>query len=474
GGTIVSISGSGFTGVTAVNFGQPTATSYTFNNDTSITATSPPSSNTGAVDITVVTPGGTSATSAADRFTYVLPTVTGISPPNGTTLGGTVVSISGTAFTGVTAVKFGSTPATSYTFNNDTSITAIAPAGTGTIDITVITPGGTSATSASDRFTYVLPPVTGISTAPPIVTGISPANGTILGGTSVSISGTAFTGVTAVKFGSTPATSYTFNNDTSITTIAPAGNGTIDITVITPGGTSATSAAGKFTYVTPAQPVVTGISPANGTTLGGTSVSISGSTFTGVTAVKFGSIPMTLYSFNNDTSITAIAPAGNGTVDITVIAPVGTSATSAADKFTYIPAPAPSIEIIINGTELSWTLNPATTFTENNVLHVVVNSTAPWTVAASDADTTDTNGFMTDWTGSAYVTSIKLANALQVNANGGIYVTLPTGGPIVTGTAGTSPVTYPFGFQQKVSYADPVLRSPNEYRIVVTLIGTTV
>ncbi|MGD0081231.1 MAG: IPT/TIG domain-containing protein, partial [Methanoregula sp.] len=114
------------------------------------------------------------------------------------------------------------------------------------------------------------------------ITGISPPNGTILGGTSVSIAGSAFTGVTAVKFGSTPATSYTFNNDTSITAIAPAGTGTIDITVITPGGTSATSAADRFTYVRPAQPVVTGISPTTGTKLGGTIVSISGSGFTGV------------------------------------------------------------------------------------------------------------------------------------------------------------------------------------------------
>jgi PGF-pre-PGF domain-containing protein len=87
-----------------------------------------------------------------------LPAVTGISPPSGSTLGGTSVTITGTGFTGATAVKFGSTAAASYTVNSATSITATSPAGTaGLVDITVTTAGGTSATSQADRFTYVTP-----------------------------------------------------------------------------------------------------------------------------------------------------------------------------------------------------------------------------------------------------------------------------------------------------------------------------
>ena len=42
-----------------------------------------------------------------------------------------------------------------------TSITATAPAGTGTVDVTVTTPGGTSATSSADQFTYVPAPTVG-------------------------------------------------------------------------------------------------------------------------------------------------------------------------------------------------------------------------------------------------------------------------------------------------------------------------
>jgi large repetitive protein len=70
--------------------------------------------------------------------------------------GGDSVEITGSGFSGATAVNFGTTPATSFTLNSDTSITAVAPAGTSgtTVDITVVTPAGTSATSAADQLSY--------------------------------------------------------------------------------------------------------------------------------------------------------------------------------------------------------------------------------------------------------------------------------------------------------------------------------
>jgi hypothetical protein len=68
GGTRVTVSGSGFSGATTVSFGSTAAKAFTVNNDTQITAASPPGS--GTVDVTVTTPVGTSATGPADRFTY--------------------------------------------------------------------------------------------------------------------------------------------------------------------------------------------------------------------------------------------------------------------------------------------------------------------------------------------------------------------------------------------------------------------
>jgi hypothetical protein len=85
------------------------------------------------------------------------------------------------------------------------------------------------------------------------VTGVSPTSGPLTGGTSVTISGSGFTGATAFDFGSTPAPAFTVNSDTSITATSPAATsvGPVDVTVTTPAGTTATSSADQFTYTYP-------------------------------------------------------------------------------------------------------------------------------------------------------------------------------------------------------------------------------
>jgi len=174
----------------------------------------------------------------------IVPGVSSISPASGPTTGGTPVTITGSGFTGATGVLFGSSAASSFTFVSDTQITAVSPAGTGTVDVTVTDSFGTSLTNNSDQFTYNAPP------PGPVISSISPTNGPAAGGTTVTITGTGFTGVTGVSFGSTLASSVTFVSDTQITAVSPAGTatGTVDVTVTTPNGTSATGAADQFTY----------------------------------------------------------------------------------------------------------------------------------------------------------------------------------------------------------------------------------
>jgi hypothetical protein len=140
----------------------------------------------------------------------------------------------------VTAVKFGSTAATSFTVNSTTSITATSPAGTGIVDVTVVAAGVSSLISPADQFTFSLPV--------PTVTSVSPNVGPTGGGTIVTVTGTNFTGTTAVKFGTTAASSFTVNSAASITATSPPGSGTVDITVTVPGGTSATGSADQFNY----------------------------------------------------------------------------------------------------------------------------------------------------------------------------------------------------------------------------------
>ncbi len=83
----------------------------------------------------------------------------------------------------------------------------------------------------------------------PAVTAVSPTSGSALGGTSVTVTGTNFSGVTGVDFGSTPATNVKVMNAVQLTATAPAGSNTTDVTVTTLGGTSPTSTADHFTYL---------------------------------------------------------------------------------------------------------------------------------------------------------------------------------------------------------------------------------
>src|SRR5262249_59433754 len=82
----------------------------------------------------------------------------------------------------------------------------------------------------------------------PTVTNVNPNTGPTSGGTSVTITGTNFSGATAVSFGSNAAASFTVNSATQITATSPAGMGTVDVKVTNENGTSATSSGDRFTY----------------------------------------------------------------------------------------------------------------------------------------------------------------------------------------------------------------------------------
>jgi energy-converting hydrogenase Eha subunit A len=453
-GTSVTITGTGFSGATTVDFGTGSPATFTVSSPTMIVATAPTASTPGVVDVTVTTPGGASPVTGADQFTYqALPPGTIPSPVsggwqlNGTAVLNTTASppnleltpatnwVAGSAFyptpvagTGITAsfdVFLGSgSGADGMTFTlADASVTKPAalgvngggegfsgitgvavsfdtwknsgdPAGNfvgiattnsaqqslnyvatntsvpslrNTVHHVVVTTNGTGITVTMDgtqilTYAMTLPSQVlvgftaacggfddihqvqnvSISTGPPppapAVTSVSPASGPSTGGTSVTITGSGFTGATGVRFGSTPPTPFTVHSDTSITATSPAGAGAVDVTVASPGGTSAASSADTYTYVSP-PPTVVIVNPASGPV--GTPVTVSGTNFTGVTAVDFGPGNKASFTVNNSTTLTATAPAGTGTVDVTVTTAAGTSATLTDDQFTYTAGPPP-------------------------------------------------------------------------------------------------------------------------------------
>ena len=140
---------------TAVAFNGTSATAYTVNSDTQITATVPAAATTGP--ITITTPGGTATSTTSYTVTTPppppAPTITGFTPASGPP--GTSVTITGTGLTGATAVAFNGTSATAYTVNSDTQITATVPAAATTGPITITTPGGTATSTTSYTVTTV-------------------------------------------------------------------------------------------------------------------------------------------------------------------------------------------------------------------------------------------------------------------------------------------------------------------------------
>ncbi|MEO8094915.1 MAG: IPT/TIG domain-containing protein [Pseudolysinimonas sp.] len=242
GGTVVTITGTCFTGATGVLFDGNAGSSFSVNPaGTVITVTTPPGA-AGFVDVTVqgaaICGGDTVVTDGFEYISATAPVITGLNPNSGPYTGGTPVTITGTGFTGATGVTFGGVAATNFVVVNSTTITVTSPPhAVGPADVIVQHPNGPS---APQTFTF-LPATT--------VTNVSPPSGPEAGGTAVTITGLCFTGATGVRFGTTPATSFVVVNATTITAVAPPGVGTVDVTVIGSVACGDGTDPGAFTYI---------------------------------------------------------------------------------------------------------------------------------------------------------------------------------------------------------------------------------
>jgi subtilisin-like proprotein convertase family protein len=185
-GTKVTLTGSKLDKVTAVQFNGTDAV-FTIDSSTQITTTVPNGANSGPISVTA--PGGIS-TSTGNFTVANSPAITRLSPASGSP--GTVVIINGVIFTGATAVRFNGAGAI---FNVDSSvqITATVPNGATSGRVTIVTPLGTATRPVNSD----------INLTPPNAK-FTPTSGQA--GTSVTLDGANFSGVTAVRFGGQTAT----------------------------------------------------------------------------------------------------------------------------------------------------------------------------------------------------------------------------------------------------------------------------
>lgn len=365
---------------------QPTDTAVAFTSSASTIVTVPntvvvlATQTSAPITVTAVAPGSAqitaslNATSASSTITVTPPppTIVSFTPTSG--LVGDTVTVTGTNFINVQTVTFNGITAI-FTINNATTLTAVVPSGATTGPLSVTTATGT-ATSATN-FTVLVPP---------IVTSFTPTNGRA--STTVTVTGTNFTGVSAVTFNGIAATGFTVQNATTLTAIVPATATTGSLAVTTPDGTA--TSAGQFVVI-PTQDMQLSVLPATlaipSSGQASFNVALTGSSgFTNVATLGMTGLP---------TGITATFK----------------SATLTANQRTLLT-------LVTNGSVPAGTV-PLTITATGLVNGVSTTRSAPVTVQVQAAGLTSLTGQVLDEEDHPVKNALVKLGALQVSTDGG-------------------------------------------------------
>ncbi|HEX8253649.1 MAG TPA: IPT/TIG domain-containing protein, partial [Thermoanaerobaculia bacterium] len=246
GGTELRLFGAGFVaGETGVSIGGLAATELVHVSAGELRAKTPVHA-AGEVDVVVSTSSDTAILPSA--YSYVAPpTLAAVSPAKGRTVGGEVVTITGSGFDETTSFFFGGAAAINTIVIDSISASVKTPAGIhGTVDVIARNDGGEARLREAFRYW-----------AQPVIAGFTPATG--VSGTLVTVTGSAFDPEVSgnlVRFGAVPSVVLSAT-ETSLVTTVPTGatNGPIFIT--TAGGNAFSSTA----FVVPVMTAMT-IDPA--------------------------------------------------------------------------------------------------------------------------------------------------------------------------------------------------------------------
>lgn len=306
---------------------------------------------TGDVDV-VVTLGATTSAAATFHYEAVAPTLTQVTPGSGPVTGGTPLTLRGTGFAPGTTVQVGSFAAGTVDVRSGTELTCVTSAGTlGLFAVTVTHPDAGSVT-VSDAFEY--------TDADPTLTQVAPTTGSTLGGTTLTLTGANFVTTTTVEVDGVAAGTVDVVSATELTCVtASHAAGLVSVTVRNPSGGAATL-VDAFEYVEPT-PVLTLVSPTTGSTLGGTTLTLTGVDFVAGATVEVGGVAAGTVDVVSSSELTCVTTSGTaGRVSVTVRNPGGAAATL-ADAFEYLePAPiltqvSPATGPVAGGTTLTLT-----------------------------------------------------------------------------------------------------------------------
>lgn len=334
GGEQITIKGEHFRAGATVKFGANLATDIQVVDANTITATTPVGVQ-GECIVTVTNDDGQKATTS---YQYMAdPVITTIEPAQGPFVGGNNVKINGQYFLKGLKVYFGTEEATSVNYYNNTYLLVKAPKAVkeGSVDITIENPDGTSMT-ITDGYTYEPEIIEKLE-----ITSISPTQGFITGGETITITGKLIDPAAKVYFGNNEATSTTFVNATSIKAIAPAVDttGKVDVKIENPDGTIATLTEG-YEYLSVPAPQITKLSPNIGELVGGELAYVEGQNLVDGVTVTVGGKEASVTNYYGTTKIRIRIPAGDaaGKVDVKVTNPDGQSG-ELTEGYEYLPAP---------------------------------------------------------------------------------------------------------------------------------------
>jgi len=312
GGTEIIITGSHFMAGVEVAIGENRAQKPDFFSPTELRLKTPPD-EAGMKAVKVINPDRQEAI-MEEGFTYnPAPTITNVEPDAGSLEGGTFITITGTGFIYPDVLIGGVEASTQRRLS--TKITALTPpSDAGVKDVVVVNRDGQKAT-LKDAFTY---------NPAPVITGITPDNGRLAGGTEITIRGSGFlTGAKALFSTDTGvflvASSTQVLSSNLITAITPPGKPGTDDVKVTNTDKQYAILEEAFTYN--AMPTITSITPNYGSSAGGTKIIIEGTGFLQSGIVMIGELPATT-QVKGDTTIEATSPSlPQGVWDVRVVNP---------------------------------------------------------------------------------------------------------------------------------------------------------
>jgi hypothetical protein len=305
GGTVVTLSGEGFTAETTVQFGGVRATSTRLNPNGTLSATAP-AAQAGAVSVRLQNANG-DVTRQGGYYYYDRLEVTRLTPPVGPLSGGTAVVVEGRGLEARSRVSLGGRAAEVQGADGGTlSLTTPRGDAAGPAALSVLNDNGEL--EVPDAFIYYDESAAGFDVA-----GIAPQSGPLAGGQEVFVAGSGFTQGLSVSFDDRIATCEVLDAHRARCVTPPGAAGVVD--VVARQGAAREELIGAYTYFQALS--ITSIFPNRGSIAGGALVELSGQGFTAEMEVLLGEQPLLdLQVIDELTAIGTTPPSPAGSVDV--------------------------------------------------------------------------------------------------------------------------------------------------------------